>query len=269
MSNSDSSRSDSTRPLPNDGIDDRVDNRIGDRVNDRVDDRIDNRIDDRVDTRLGDRVDTPATVTRVDEPVAARVAARVAAPGQTTREEVLEREKARFGGIKFGSAFFGWLTATGTAVLLTAVLTAIGVAVGQSQGIDAGDVNNSAAQNAGTIGLVGAIALGVILLISYYCGGYVAGRMARFDGLKQGVAVWLWAIIIAVVVAIVGLIAGTQTNILNNLNGLPIPTSGADLTAGSILTAVGALVISLVGAILGGLAGMRFHRRVDREGLGR
>jgi len=264
-SRSDSSRSDATRPVPNDGIDDRVDNRIGERVNDRVDDRIDNRIDDRVDTRLGDRVDTPTKVTRVDEPVTARAAAH----GQTTREEVLEREKARFGGIKFGSAFFGWLTATGTAVLLTAVLTAIGVAVGQSQGIDAGDVNDTASQNAGTIGLVGAIALGVILLISYYCGGYVAGRMARFDGVKQGVAVWLWAIIIAVVVAIVGLIAGTQTNILSNLNGLPIPTSGSDLTATSILTAVGALVISLVGAILGGLAGMRFHRRVDREGLGR
>jgi uncharacterized membrane protein YfcA len=27
-------------------------------------------------------------------------------------------------------------------------------------------------------------------------------------------------------------------------------------------------LIALVGAILGGLAGMRFHRKVDREGLG-
>jgi uncharacterized membrane protein YfcA len=28
-------------------------------------------------------------------------------------------------------------------------------------------------------------------------------------------------------------------------------------------------LVSLVGAMLGGLAGMRFHRRVDRTGLGR
>jgi len=32
---------------------------------------------------------------------------------------------------------------------------------------------------------------------------------------------------------------------------------------------VGVVVVALVGAILGGLAGMTFHRRVDRVGLGR
>jgi len=36
------------------------------------------------------------------------------------RNAVVQREKEQFGGIKWGSAFFGWLTATGTAVLLTA-----------------------------------------------------------------------------------------------------------------------------------------------------
>jgi hypothetical protein len=44
----------------------------------------------------------------------------------------------------------------------------------------------------------------VLLLISYFAGGYVAGRMARFDGAKQGIAVWLWALIVAVIVAILG-----------------------------------------------------------------
>lgn len=43
------------------------------------------------------------------------------------------------------------------------------------------------------MGMVGIIVLGVIVLVAYYCGGYVAGRMARFDGMKQGLAVWLWA----------------------------------------------------------------------------
>ena len=52
---------------------------------------------------------------------------------------------------------------------------------------------DAAADNAGTVGIVGAIIVAVVLLVSYYAGGYVAGRMARFDGAKQGLAVWLWA----------------------------------------------------------------------------
>ena len=201
---------------------------------------------------------------------AGHVAARAAGGGNTTRENILEKEKAEFGGMKFGSAFFGWLTATGTAVILTALLAATGTAIGLGNNADAGQVAGAASDNAQTIGIVGGIVLALILLVAYYCGGYVAGRMARFDGIKQGVAVWLWAIIIAVVLAVITLIAGAQFNVLGNLNSFPrIPINEGDLTAGSIITAVIALVISLVGAILGGLAGMRYHRRVDRAGLGR
>ena len=46
------------------------------------------------------------------------------------RKAVLAREKEEHGGIKWGSAFFGWLTAAGTAILVTALLSAIGTAVG-------------------------------------------------------------------------------------------------------------------------------------------
>ena len=38
------------------------------------------------------------------------------------------REKDAFGGMKFGSCFFGWLTASGTAVLLVALVTGVGAA---------------------------------------------------------------------------------------------------------------------------------------------
>lgn len=186
------------------------------------------------------------------------------------RQEVHEREKERFGGVKIGSAFFGWLTATGTAVLLTALVAALGAVVGLGAVGDATTAANEATQNAETVGLWGAISLIIIMLISYYCGGYVAGRMARFDGAKQGVAVWLWAIVIAIVVAILAGIAGSQFNILGNLNGFPrIPINEGDLATGSIVTAVLVALAALVGAILGGVAGMRFHRKVDRAGLGR
>ncbi|MBG6215445.1 MULTISPECIES: hypothetical protein [unclassified Cryobacterium] len=172
--------------------------------------------------------------------------------------------------MKFGSAFFGWLTATGTAVILTAVLATIGTAIGVGTNPDASQVANTASDNAGTIGAVAMTVFAVIVLIAYYCGGYAAGMMAPFDGIKQGVAVWLWTIIIAIVLAIVGLIVGSQTDVLSGLSSVPrIPLNGDDVTAASITTAVIALVISLLGAILGGLAGMRYHRRVDNAGLGR
>jgi hypothetical protein len=43
---------------------------------------------------------------------------------------VVARQQERFGGIKAGSAFFGWLTVAGMSVLLIALLAAAGVVVG-------------------------------------------------------------------------------------------------------------------------------------------
>jgi hypothetical protein len=184
-----------------------------------------------------------------------------------TRETVVAREKEQFGGIKIGSAFFGWLAATGMAVLLTAFVAAAGTAVGLATNTDVNKAVNGASTNQ-TVGLVGVIVLLVILFVAYYCGGYVAGRMARFNGAKQGFMVWVWALIAAVVVAILGLIAGQQFNILANLNSFPrIPVNEGQLNTMSIIAAVVIAVVALIGAVLGGLAGMRFHRKVDRAGF--
>jgi hypothetical protein len=188
----------------------------------------------------------------------------------TDRRSVVAREKDAFGGVKVGSAFFGWLAATGTAVLLTALVAAAGTAVGVATNTQVGQAANQATQNATTVGLIGGIVLLVILFIAYYCGGYVAGRMARFNGAKQGVAVWLWAVVIAVLVAILGAVAGSKYNVLANLNSFPrIPVNEGTLSTGGIIALLAVAVASLVGAILGGLAGMHFHRKVDKAGLGR
>lgn len=205
--------------------------------------------------RAGGRSPGPAT-DRGDDP---------AAP--LGRRDVVAREKDEFGGMKFGAGFFGWLAATGMAVLLTALVAGAGTALGLGNRVD------PATQGGGdlrTVGIVGGIVLLVIILVAYFCGGYVAGRMARFSGVKQGLAVWLWAVIIAIVVAVLAAVAGSKFNVLANLNGFPrIPVNEGDLTTAGVITAVGVAVISLLGAILGGLAGMRFHRRVDRAGLSR
>jgi hypothetical protein len=184
-----------------------------------------------------------------------------------TRHTVVAREKQQFGGIQIGSAFFGWLAATGTAVLLTALVAAAGTAVGLATNTDVNEAVNQATTNQ-TVGLAGIIALLVILFVAYYCGGYVAGRMARFNGAKQGLMVWVWAIIAAIVVAVLGLVAGQRFNILANLNSFPrIPVNEGQLNAMGITAAVVVTVVALIGAVLGGLAGMHFHRKVDRAGF--
>jgi hypothetical protein len=234
-------------------------------------------VDDRPRDVDDDHVDRTAQTDAYAAPVAARpvtedVTGRrevVAEDAPVTRDAVVGRERAEFGGIKWGSAFFGWLAAMGMAVLLVAILSAIGAGVGLgSTGGDASDAAQEANDNATTVGLVGAIALAVILFVSYYCGGYVAGRMARFAGAKQGVAVWLWAVVFAVIGAIIAAIAGSQYDVLGKLNSFPrIPIDEGTLTAGSIVTVIVVALLSLGGAVLGGLAGMRYHRAVDRVGF--
>jgi hypothetical protein len=184
------------------------------------------------------------------------------------RREVVAREREQYGGVKVGAAFFGWLTATGMAVLLTALLAAGGVAVSLATGTDLGQAADRAAAEPGTLGLAGAIGLLVIFFVSDYCGGYVAGRMARFNGPRQGFAVWIWALVMAVIVAAVVAVGADQYNVLLDLNNFPrIPVDEGDLTTSGVVAAVLVAAIALVGAVLGGGAGMRFHRKVDRAGL--
>ena len=187
------------------------------------------------------------------------------------RRTVVEREKERFGGIKIGSAFFGWLSATGMAVILTALVAAAGAGVGlvssASELTDAAQSNGISAEEIGWAGVVLVLA---VVLVSYFSGGYVAGRMARFDGAKQGLGVVAWSIVVSVVVAVLGAVAGAQYDVLDQVNAFPrIPGSLSDLSVQAVVVLVGVVVAAVVGAIAGGLAGMAYHRRVDREGLGR
>jgi hypothetical protein len=204
-----------------------------------------------------------------DHPAPSTPSDRVAADDTAglDRRDVVNIQKDAFGGMKFGSCFFGWLTASGTAVLLAALVTGVGAAMGLSRTVD---VTNPSPAQTESIGFVGGIVLLVIIFVSYLAGGYVAGRMARFNGLKQGLGVWLWAVIMAILVGVAGWLAGARFDVLARVNSFPrLPLNEGTLTTGGIIVAVGVVAASLVGAMLGGLAGMRYHRRVDRAGLGR
>ena len=78
----------------------------------------------------------------------------------------------RYGGAKLGSAFFGWLVAVGLTVLLGVLDGAVTAAVGADPA-------------------TGSVVTVAVLLVAYYTGGYVAGRLARFDGARNGFLSWV------------------------------------------------------------------------------
>jgi hypothetical protein len=189
-----------------------------------------------------------------------RVARDAVVADADAREDVLAREREEFGGMRFGTAFFGWLTALGTGVLLTAVIAAVGTALGLSA--------DDTVVSARGLGIIGVVTVAIVMFVAYLAGGYVAGRMARFSGARQGFAVWLWALIAAVVLGVLAIVLGAKFDVLANLDTFPrIPLAGDDITLAGIITAIVFALITLVGALLGGLAGMRYHRRVDRAGV--
>ncbi|GAA1753939.1 hypothetical protein [Agromyces humatus] len=185
-----------------------------------------------------------------------------------TREEVVERQRARFGGLKVGSAFFGWLIATGVAAIVILVVAATGVALGLDVAQSPRALARDIPLDPDAVGWISVGALLALLLAAFTCGGYVAGRMARFSGVAQGLAVWVWALVIALVVVLISVVLGGRTDILGYLDVLPrLPVPDDALTIATIIGAVVVAIVSLGGAMLGSLAGVRYHRKVDRAGF--
>jgi amino acid transporter len=189
---------------------------------------------------------------------------RPMAAAPTRRETVRDvraRQRAEYGGIKWGAAFFGWLVAVGMAAILLGLLSAAGTAFGLTDVSDA-----EARANADTIGFVGGVLLVAVLAIAYFFGGYVSGRMSRFDGGRQGLGTWAIGVAVTIVLAVAGAIFGAEYNVLDAL-GLPnIPIDRGTLTAGAAVALAAVLVLSLLTAMAGGKAGERYHRKIDRFG---
>jgi hypothetical protein len=166
----------------------------------------------------------------------------------------------RFGGTNWGAAFFGWLVAIGLTILLTGIVGAIVAGVSDTAQITQSD----AQRQAGTIGIAAGIVLLVVLALAYYAGGYVAGRMSRFDGGKQGLAVWIIGLVVTLLAIGLGAIFGNEYNIFDRVNLPRLPISTDELSLGGIITAVAVLVLSLLAAMAGGKIGQRYHNKVDR-----
>lgn len=183
--------------------------------------------------------------------------------GVNTREHAIvdkDLQRSYFGGFHFGSAFFGWIVASGLATMLTALLAAIGSAVAITS------VENVTSDTTSTVGLASGILLLIALGIAYYAGGYVAGRMARFDGARQGVGVWAMGIIVVLILGGLGALLGSQYNILQQLNLPRLPIDEGTLTTAGLTTLIAAVVVTLFAAIAGAKQGVHYHNKIDETG---
>lgn len=162
----------------------------------------------------------------------------------------LDEAHRRYGGLDVPATVAGMLAALGTAVLLGGLLAAAG-SFGYQQGV--GDR---------TLSIGGLVAGMATLLVAFLVGGWVAGRIARYDGGRNGLATAVWFVLLAGIAAALGAWAGSEYDVVSRVD-LPQWFSDDATSGEAIVTGVVAVVVMLVAGFVGGKLGARYHRRAD------
>ncbi|MFI7482541.1 hypothetical protein ACH9EU_08985 [Kocuria sp. M1R5S2] len=173
----------------------------------------------------------------------------------------LARRREEFGGLQLVPGFYGWLSALALTWLLLALAGLVASAMGAGLPEAIGDIVDDLAS--GTAAAWSAVAvLGVVEFLAFLGGGYTAGRMARFSGAGQGVSVWLWSLFGRSVATVAGLVWADTVGL--SPVGISAQALIGEQLAPGLLAVAAVLAVDLLGAVLGGLWGLRYHRRVDR-----
>jgi hypothetical protein len=162
-------------------------------------------------------------------------------------------------GFKFGAAFFGYLIAISMSVLLMAAVSA--AAFGTAQILDYTTSDAKAQPGAALLTAAGVSIF--MLMLAFYTGGYVAGRLARFDGGRQGFGVWMIAVLVGLIAGGIGWVLDSQYSLVNDINWPNVALSHNTLLLGSVAAAAVLLILTLLAAIIGGKSGRRYHDRID------
>jgi hypothetical protein len=168
------------------------------------------------------------------------------------------REAEEFGGrIQWEAVFFGLLAAVGLAALLAAMVLGGLVAAGVIE------LNDSADSLVDQMSSGGGAILIAIVALSYLTGGYVAARMARFDGWRQGTGLCLLTALMILAVTVSAWISGGDIDPTKSVSLPSNPIEEGPLSHSGWIAAAVAALVALVCAIAGGILGERFHRVVD------
>lgn len=159
----------------------------------------------------------------------------------------------RFGGSDVAAILAGMLAALGSLALLGGLAAAAG-SIGYQYGLDEASDES--------LGIGGFVAGLVVLVLSFLIGGWVAGRMARYDGGRNGLLTALSFVALAAALAGLGAWVGSEYDVLDEFE-LPQWFRDGDYTTEAIISAAAAIALSLLAGWLGGKLGERYHRRAD------
>ena len=182
--------------------------------------------------------------------------------GETNKDRARLAREAGIGKLSLLAILAGAVTAFGSFAILLALVSAIAGAVGANTDFGTLDWRE--------VGIGAGITVAVALLLAYLFGGYVAGRMARRAGWLNGLAVFVLAILVPAILAAILSSQADQVDpnagstALGNLRSIGIPTSGDEWAQIGTIVGLGSLLAMLIGSVLGGILGERWHSKQPR-----
>jgi hypothetical protein len=178
-------------------------------------------------------------------------------------EERENRLRDMYGGVDWLASFLGLVFAVVLGAVFSAIAGLVLVPFGFPPDLGAGQIGASV--------ITGLALLGILIFLTYFFGGYVAGRLARFDGGRNGAMVLVWTFIVVLILALIAVVfsgflpAGAAEGVGNLVDGVASTVSGlASAGVFGIIAAVAAILIALLGGFLGGRMGSRYHAEIDR-----
>jgi hypothetical protein len=180
---------------------------------------------------------------------------------ENARDRTVLARDAGLPRTSFISALAGAMVGYGTSIVLVAVAAGIAARVSNT------DTSTLTTYDWRRIGDGAAVVLAVALLGSYLFGGYVAGRMARRAGALNGFLVFVLSIVVVgVAVAIIGTKTDSGT-IVGDLRRAGIPTTTSEWRDIGTVAGIASLAAMLVGSVLGGALGERWHGKLLTRAL--
>lgn len=177
-------------------------------------------------------------------------------------EDREDRLRDMYGGVDWLASFLGFVFAVVAGAVFSAVAGVVLAPLGFSPNLS------------GSIGaavITGLVLLGVLIFLTYFFGGYVAGRLARFDGGRNGAMLLVWTFLAGVLFLLAagvfsGLLPGGAANAMGGFVDSASSAIGSLSQAGvvGIVVVAAALLIALLGGFLGGRLGSRYHAEIDR-----
>src|ERR671916_1134002 len=159
-------------------------------------------------------------------------------------QEREDRLRDMYGGVDWLASFLGFVFALVAGALFSLVAGLVLAPLGVSLNLEGGEI--------GAAVITGLVLVAILVFLTYFFGGYVAGRLARFDGGRNGAMLLLWTGVTVLILALVNAVLSrflparvsedignlVQNNVLSTIGGLSqLGVAGVLIFAGALLVA--------------------------------